>query len=123
MFLTDRLARVRLGNLPSSRSEYTLLPRVFRRTWASFCLVSAVLIDFLLLNFYVLRVGDFGGFFRPLSLFFCDLISHGGTFSDQLLILRHPLFSGEVGGETCNQRQVLAVDVHLPLDGFHAPLS
>src|SRR5438445_13556969 len=64
MFLTDLLENDKLGNVPSSTSEYTFFPISVRSFWAllvlasavlfllsaAVFLLSAVLFDFLLLN-------------------------------------------------------------------------
>src|ERR1700730_12183934 len=125
MFLTDLLANVTLGNLELSRSSYTLWPRSFKTLSTRSFLASAVVFDFCLLMFLVHN-------FLTINLD-CHFLAGDGCllslgrlglpfFRDELLILWQALLPCEVCREARYQREVLSVDVHLPLDGLHAAL-
>src|SRR2546426_9436185 len=138
MFLTDLLENEKLGNVPSSTSEYTFFPISVRSFWAllvlasavlflasAVLLLSAVLFDFLLLNLLLLLCHLSLGFnpdclrLRHLSL---HLALHLICLSHKFLVVREFLKTREVCGEPRYQREILPVDVHLALNRLHAPL-
>src|SRR5438132_12149139 len=119
MFLTDLLENVKLGNVPSSTSEYTFFPISVRSFWALLFLVSAVLFlvsavlflvsavlfllstvlfDFLLLNLFLLLPG-LRLVFGPDRLRLCRLSLHLSLhllpFSHPFLLVRELLQHGE----------------------------
>src|SRR2546426_6175706 len=152
MFLTDLLENEKLGNVPSSTSEYTFFPISVRSFWAllvlasavlflasavlflasavlflasAVLLLSAVLFDFLLLNLLLLLCHLSLGF-NPdclrLRHLSLHLALHLLCLSHKFLVVREFLKTREVCGEPRYQREILPVDVHLALNRLHAPL-
>src|SRR5271156_3672460 len=121
MLLTDLLAKLTEGNLELSRSWYTCCPRSWRTLSTLSFLCSAVVFDFCLL---MLIAHCFLAAGLHCDLPGCSLLSFRRLLllSYQLLVLRGPLLPGELLRELGDQREVLAVDAHLPLDRLHAPL-
>src|SRR5712691_9475595 len=117
VFLTDLLENEKLGNVPSSTSEYTFFPISVRSLWALLFLasavlfllsavlflLSAVLFDFLLLNLLLLLRGLWLGFSTSdrvrLSHLSLHLSLHLFCFSHKLLVVREFFQTREVGGE------------------------
>src|SRR5712691_5720109 len=124
IFLTDLLENEKLGNVPSSTSEYTFFPISVRSLWAllflasavlfllsavlfllsaALFLLSAVLFDFLLLNLLLLLRGLWLGFSTSdrvrLSHLSLHLSLHLFCFSHKLLVVREFFQTREVGGE------------------------
>src|SRR5712691_8723398 len=139
IFLTDLLENEKLGNVPSSTSEYTFFPISVRSFWAllvlasavlfllsallfllsALLLVCAVLFDFLLLNLLLLlRRLSLG--FNPDRLRLGHLTLHLSLnllcLSHKFLVVREFLHARQVCGEPSYQGEVLPVDVHLALD-------
>src|SRR5208282_3065852 len=122
MFLTDRLANVTLGNFPLSRSWYTCWPSAVSAFWTFSFLASAVVFDRGLLNDFL-----------PLALFplllarllvhlFLDLGCLLLFVLQQLFVPGLLLLARKLRRESRYHGQVLAVYVHLSLDGLHAAL-